>query len=141
MTTIVRSYLRRTFAVRTTTELIAERLARFQGVRDAFLGFSFAAEADERFALQIEEVLLGDSLRRRDRAAGQNIGKLPRDQAVEFGGELATHHAVNREPRKRVKFLAEYANFRRRRGMIAGANHGQRRLFRIGDLAVAIHGN
>src|ERR1700728_2927364 len=99
MTTIVRSYLRRTFAVRAATKLIAERLAGFQCVRDAFLGFSFTAEADECFAFEIEDVLLGDGLRGRDRAAGQNVGKFSRDHAVELRGELAAHHAVNRELR------------------------------------------
>jgi hypothetical protein len=42
--------------------LIPERLSGFKGVRDAFLGFAFAAEGYEGFALEIEEILFADEL-------------------------------------------------------------------------------
>ena len=44
-------------------KLVTERFAGFQGVGDAFLGFLFAAEGDEGFALEVQDVLLADELR------------------------------------------------------------------------------
>jgi hypothetical protein len=38
--------------------LIAERLAGLERMRDTLLGFAFAGEGDEGFALEIEDVLL-----------------------------------------------------------------------------------
>src|SRR6202035_1218600 len=38
-------------------KLVAQRFSGFQGVSDAFLGFLFAAEGDEGFALEVEDVL------------------------------------------------------------------------------------
>ena len=47
-----------------TAFLVAERLAGFQGVSDAFLGFLFSAERDEGFPLEIQDILFADQLRR-----------------------------------------------------------------------------
>src|SRR5208282_2300911 len=105
--------------------LISERLSRLEGVRDALLRFALAAQADERFALKIENVLLGDVLRRGDSAARQNIRQLSRDHAIVFGRVLAADHHVNRQLRRREEILAEHTNFRRSRRMISGANHRQ----------------
>jgi hypothetical protein len=43
--------------------LISQGLASFEGVGDALLGFAFAAEGDEGFAFEVEDVLLADELR------------------------------------------------------------------------------
>jgi len=43
--------------------LVAEGFASFQGVGDALLSFAFAAEADEGFAFEIEQILFADELR------------------------------------------------------------------------------
>ena len=52
---------------------IAQRLAGFEGEGDALLGFALAAEGEEGFALEIEEILLGDEGAGRDAAAGENV--------------------------------------------------------------------
>ncbi len=51
--------------------LVAEGFAGFQGVGDALVGFAFAAEADKRFAFEVEDVLLADELR------GAEMHRLP----------------------------------------------------------------
>ena len=56
-----------------TPRSIPQGFAGFQGVGDALLGFALAAEADEGFALEIEQILLADELRRAERAAGQDV--------------------------------------------------------------------
>src|SRR5574340_1494401 len=118
--------------------LIPQRLAGLQRVGDALLGFTLTAEADERLALQIEDVLLRNGLWRGDRSAGKDISELSGHDAVVFGGVFAAHEHVNAEPGRGIKFLPEDADFRGRGRMISGTNHCQRRLLRIGNLAVAI---
>src|SRR4029077_4443257 len=49
--------------------LIAQRLAGFQSVGDALLRLALAAKRHKGFALEVEDVLFGDGLRRGDRAA------------------------------------------------------------------------
>ena len=51
------------FGVPVRCTLIPQRLAGLEGVGDALLRFAFAAEGDEGFALQVEDVLLADELR------------------------------------------------------------------------------
>jgi len=43
--------------------LVPQRFAGLESVRDALLRFAFAAEGDESFALEVEDVLLADELR------------------------------------------------------------------------------
>src|SRR5574341_1772192 len=64
-----------------TTSLIAvllvpQWLARLQQVLDALLSFSFPAEADKGFALQVKQVLFADRLWRIQRAAGEDVRQL-----------------------------------------------------------------
>ena len=59
--------------------LISERFAGFERVGDALLGFAFAAEGDEGFALQVKEVLFADELRGGERAAGQDVAEFAGD--------------------------------------------------------------
>ena len=51
---------------------------------DAELGVALAAEGDEGFAFEVEDVLLGDELRRGERAAAENVGELARDELSSF---------------------------------------------------------
>src|ERR1700675_359008 len=62
--------------------LVAEGFAGFQGVGDAFLGFLFAAEGDEGFTLEVEDVLFADELRSGERAAGENVGEFAGDVGI-----------------------------------------------------------
>src|SRR5271155_1985948 len=66
-------------------DLISQRLARLKRVRDALLRFPFAAERDERFTFEVQDVLLADHLRRAERTARQNVGELARHVRVVLG--------------------------------------------------------
>src|SRR5579864_2869655 len=80
--------LLRGFRIR-PADLVAEGLAGFQGVGDALLSFLLAAEADEGFALEVEQVLLADELGLGERAARENVREFARDVRVVFGDEFA----------------------------------------------------
>ena len=54
--------------------LVPKGFAGFEGVGDAGLGEFFAAEPDEGFAFEVENVLFADGLRSGERAAGEDIG-------------------------------------------------------------------
>jgi len=69
--------------------LIPQRLAGFERMRDALLRFAFAAEGDEGFAFEIEDVLLADQLGSAERATGEDVGQLARDQCIVFRYKFA----------------------------------------------------
>src|SRR5207237_5568702 len=50
--------------------LISQRLAGFQRVGDAFLGFLFTAQGNESFAFEIKDVLFAHRLRSEERRVG-----------------------------------------------------------------------
>src|SRR5580692_5750759 len=54
---------------------IPDRLSTLQHALDAFKGFLFAAEAQERFSLQIKQILLADERRLAQIAATHDIGQ------------------------------------------------------------------
>src|SRR6266513_5456964 len=93
-----------------TVFLVAERLAGFQGVSDAFLGFLFSTERHEGFALEIQDILFADQLRRRQGTARQNVRELAADMRVVLGGIAAAEHHVDRELRTGKKSFAEYCD-------------------------------
>src|SRR3954462_8557889 len=57
-----------------------QRLSRFQRVRDSLLCLSFATEAEKRFALEIEQLLLGQRRRGGRVTAGENPRQFSADQ-------------------------------------------------------------
>src|ERR1035437_5666592 len=56
-----------------TAKSISQGLAGFQGEGDALLRFWLAAEGEEGFALQVQNVLFADQGSRRDAAAGEKV--------------------------------------------------------------------
>lgn len=80
--------------------LIAEGFAGFEGVGGALAGFAFAAEADKRFAFEVEDVLLADELRGQSgppvAATEQAKQELPsssdeQGEAAEMAGQVRTN--------------------------------------------------
>src|SRR5205085_8705186 len=71
--------------------LVPERFAGFQGVGNALLGFLFTTEGDERFALEIENILFANHLRGRQRPAGKNVCQFPANVRVIFRSKAAAH--------------------------------------------------
>ncbi len=75
-------------------------------MRDALLRFSFAAQADERLPLKIQNVLLRNRLRRGNRTPGQNVGKFACHNCIIFAGKFSLSQQIDRELGRREKFLA-----------------------------------
>ncbi len=61
---------------------VPERLARLQHVLHALLRFRIAAQAQESFALQIEQILFGNVLRAGQPAAAQDVRQLLGDDQI-----------------------------------------------------------
>ena len=64
--------------------LIAERFASFEGVSNTGLGFGFAAEGEEGFALEVEEVVFADESAGGDASAGEDVGNPAGDFLIVF---------------------------------------------------------
>src|SRR5579859_8052158 len=79
----------------TSWRLVAEGFAGFEGVGDAGLGEFFAAERDEGFTFEVEDILFGDELGRGERAAGEDVCKFASDDGVVFGSVAAADEHVN----------------------------------------------
>src|ERR1700723_1691240 len=122
------------YGIARLTRLISQWLAGFESVRDALLRFPFAAERDERFALEIEYVLFADELRSAQRAARENVRQLSSDDRVVFRGITAAQQKMNRHFRGRQKLLAQDFDLCRlrpflptsRRRLVAATNERKR---------------
>src|ERR1035437_580906 len=68
-----------------TAKSISQRLAGFEGEGDALLRFWLAAEGEEGFALEVEDVLFADQGSRCDAASGENVSGPASDFLVMFG--------------------------------------------------------
>src|SRR6266481_3368079 len=121
--------------------LISQRLAGFQRERHALLSFLFAAERNEGFALEVQHVLLAHELRRRKRAACQDVCELASYVGVVVRDITAALHHVNHKFCARQKLFAEHFDLRglrsllpaRGRGLVSATNQRQRGFFRIAD--------
>src|SRR5438876_5936895 len=130
-----------------TVFLVAERLAGFQGVSDAFLSLLFSAERDEGFALEIQDILFVDQLRRRQGTARQNVRELAADMRVVLGGIAPPEHHVDGELRAGKKLFAEYFDLSAartflpagRQRLVAAPHQRQRGFLGVGDQAIAVH--
>src|SRR5262245_57774893 len=74
--------------------LIPQRLPRLERVFDAFQCLGFAAEAQENFALQVQDVLLGDKMKRSQIAAAENVGELRADLLIVFADLAGRSHLM-----------------------------------------------
>src|ERR1035437_6757385 len=77
--------------------LIPQRAAALQCKGDALLGFLFAAKREERFPLQIQQILLAHQGAGSDRAAAQNVRHPTSDLRVVVADEFALPHHVDPE--------------------------------------------
>src|SRR6266849_6004245 len=80
-----------------TNRSIAERLAGFERVGNAFQCFSLAAEGDKRFAFEVQYVLFADHLRRGQRSSRENVCKLATYVRVILRSVSAAQHHVDRQ--------------------------------------------
>src|SRR6266481_2264673 len=133
--------MRRRSVIPENGTLISQRFAGLQRMRDALLCFLFAAEGDEGLALEIENILFADQLRRSERAAGENVRELAADMGVVLRGISAAHHHVDGEFRTGKELFAEHFDLGRlraflpacREGLVSAADQGERYFLGIGD--------
>src|SRR5438094_7924560 len=129
--------------------LVSQGFPGFQSVSDAFLGFLFAAEGDKSFALEIEDILFADQLRRGQRAACKDVRELATYVCVVLRGVAAAEHHMDSELRAGKELFAEHFNLRSLRAflptsrerLVAAAYESQRGFLGVGNQAVAVHGD
>src|SRR5262245_12446961 len=80
---------------------IPQRLPGLQRVRDALQGLALAAEAEERFTLQVEHLLLVERRRVREVAAGEDPGELASDRGVVIADAAGAPREVDAELQRR----------------------------------------
>src|SRR6266403_2253856 len=132
-----------------TNRSIAERLAGFELVANAFLRFLLAAERDERFAFEIEYVLFADHLRRGQRSSREDIRELAANVRVILRSVSAAQHHVDRQLCGGEKLLAQHFDLRslraflpaRRQRLVPAAHQRQGRFFCVRNQPVAVHGD
>src|SRR5690242_18307 len=86
--------------------LIPKRLAGFQRVLNALERLRLADEAEERFALEIEQLLLGHRRRMRQRSARHDRRQLPADERVVIADAARSPREVNPELQRREDAVA-----------------------------------
>src|SRR2546430_5978350 len=129
--------------------LVSQGFAGFQSVSDAFLGFLFAAEGDKSFALEIEDILFADQLRRGQRPACKDVREFATHVCVVLRGVAAAEHHMDSELRSDKKWFAENFDLRRlrtflpacRERLVAAAHKRQRSFLGVGNQSVAVHGD
>src|SRR5579863_2985171 len=77
---------------------------------DALLRFALATEADEGFALKIQQILLADFLRRGQCSTREDVGKFTRDMGVIFADVFPAQHHVDGEFRRGQQTLTQHSN-------------------------------
>src|SRR5215213_1808583 len=119
---------------------IPKRLARLQHVRDALLRLPVSAEREERLALQIQKVLLGDARLVVEVAARQDARELLADDGVVVGDEAAALQLVYAELDGRERGVAERGHvLALARLRVARGREAQHFLLSVGDEAIRVH--
>src|SRR5947208_8159705 len=120
--------------------LVTQRLACLERVLNPLECLSFSAELEERLALELEQVLLGDSRLMRQRSAGENPCERPAKQRVVVADTSGAPSKVDAELQCCLQVLAAHRDCRARRmRLIAFACAFNRRRLRIRNLTFAIH--
>src|SRR5579871_58897 len=119
--------------------LVPQRLARFQHIPHALLGLEVPAKAQERFALEVQQILFGDHLFAGQPTTRQNIRQL-------FGnGEVVVADEFGLPRRPRTQFQQGQTAFARHLDVGAGRaglverHHCERESFRVCNDTLGIH--
>src|SRR6267154_5185295 len=91
---------------------------------NALLCFFLTAKRDESLALEVENVLFADELRRSERAAGQNVGELAAHVRVVFRGVAASEHHVDGELGSGEELFAKHFDLGGLRAFVPGCSQG-----------------
>src|SRR5262249_2053017 len=90
--------------------LVPQRLPRLQRMRDALLRLTLPAQAQERLALQIQELLFGQRPWRAHIAARQHPRKFPPDERVVVAQPAGAPAEVDAELERRQQAFAADPN-------------------------------
>src|SRR5205823_5994744 len=120
--------------------LVAQCLARFQHVLDAFERLWFTAQRDKRLALQIKKVLLVDPLARRELPAAKNVSDFARDVQIVLAHIATLLHDVEARAQRgeRVASCGIAPLTAHWRG-VAGGGEFEYQPLRLRYLMIAIH--
>src|SRR4029079_3079445 len=117
-------------------ELVPQRLPGLQRVRDALEGLPLAAQAEERLALEVQQLLFRHGARMRETAAREDPGQLSPDHRVVIADAAGAPGEVDAElERGEQAFSAAPNRGSRLRRRIAGREL-QRVRFRAGEQAI-----
>src|SRR4051794_563109 len=112
--TAVRTALTITASLILVTPLIPQRLPGFQREANPLLRLLLAAQREERFPLQIQQVLLAHQRARRDLTAAQHVRHPIGDLRVVIADKLAFAHDVDPEFQRRQHAFPRRRNVRAR---------------------------
>lgn len=112
-----------------TIQLITQRLARFQRVRHALLRLTLGNEAQKGFAFEVQQMLLGDRGRVRQRTAGHDRGQLPSNHGVVIADTPRAVRQMDAELERRGDGVAADRNGAAGRGSLVTLAHTLERPF------------
>ena len=94
------------------TSIVPERFASFERVLNPFERLALAEQAQERLALEVEQMLLTDHCRVRQVAAREDVGELAADERVVIGRSAAAPGEMHPELERRAQRRPAYRNRR-----------------------------
>ena len=120
-------FIHKSVPVASSQLLVAEGFAGFEGEGDAFLGLLCAAQGEEGFAFEVEEVLLADGGAGGELAAAEDVGGPVGDLGVVLGDEGAFAEGPDGEFQGGEGVFAGGGDVGARRGCgVAGVGEGWR---------------
>src|SRR5487761_1962821 len=119
--------------------LVPQRLSGFQHELHALLRLRISAQAQKRFALQVEQILLADGLFAGQPASADDIGELFRHHHVVVGNVTALAHAPRSDLQHGKCVFAAHFHVRARRTGLIILHQRQPQRFGVVDHAVRIH--
>src|SRR5580765_2818719 len=108
-------------------------------MRDSFLRFSFAAQAERRLAFEMEQLLFRDGRRVRQIAAGENPREFPANERVVLADPASTPRELNPEFQSGKYTSPSDANGRPRLRSNVFRDTAKRDGFRIFFETIAVH--
>src|SRR6185503_15826307 len=117
---------------------VPERLVVLKHVLHARLRQRLSAQADERLALELEDLVLGDGVRCARAAAAQNVGELHRDLGVVRARISAIDQRIDQHVERGNPTVAGQLVGARRGRVIARVGQADRALLGLPQLARAV---
>src|SRR5215472_13168287 len=121
--------------------LVSERLSCLQHIPHSFLRFRIAAQAQKCFALQVQQVLLGNQLLTRQPPAGKNIRQFLCDHYVVIADVVTLPRHPRAQLQHRESALARHLDVRARNTRRVSRRERKRQGFGIANQLLRVHRN